>query len=131
MLRFLSTLVFLPVVTVSIIYLALTDDSATSGDTTTPKLSTTPATSKATTRKRIQKTINKEKEVPKEVPKKEIKDHSEDMNALIRSPEWGFHAAITPLKTNTCKKTLEGSTTKINNEAYWGHTCTKTKKKSI
>ena len=119
MFRFLSTLVFLPVVTVSIIYLALTDDSATSDDTTTPKLSTTPETTKATTRKRIQ-IINKEKEVPKEVPKKEIKDHSENVNALIRSPEWGFHAAITPLKTNTCKKTLEGDTTKINNEDYWG-----------
>ena len=126
MFRFLSTLVFLPVVTVSIIYLALTDDSATSDDTTTPTLSTTPETTKATTRKRIQ-IINKEKEVPKEVPKKEIKDHSEDVNALMRSPEWGFHAAITPLKTNTCKKTLEGDTTKINNEDYWGHTCTKTK----
>ena len=125
MFRFLSTLVFLPVVTVSIIYLALTDDSATSDDTTTPKLSTTPTTTKATTRKHIKK------EVPKEVPKKEIKDHSEDVNALIRSPEWGFHAAITPLKTNTCKKTLEGDTTKINNEAYWGHTCTKTKQKSM
>ena len=130
MFRFLSTLVFLPVVTVSIIYLALTDDSATSDDTTTPKLSTTPETTKATTRKRIQ-IINKEKEVPKEVPKKEIKYHSEVVNALMRSPEWGFHAAITPLKTNTCKKTLEGDTTKINNEEYWGHTCTKTKQKSM